>query len=444
MLAEVGAGPADDAARGPRTRLLKRNLVLIPIVRALNMCIIGQGVLNLFWEHTIGLDVQQMFYLQVLNSIALSVMEVPSGYLSDTWGRRNTLCLAAACKTISFGVYGVASSWLHCCVAELFLAGGYACWSGTANSILYETQAELGQRDQALNRESYAIFVSQGTEALAAIAGGLVASYVSLQAAVLVTVLPYALCFVLCVLLMEPQEGPKQAQEDDTLGFMGRLRATFARREVTQCMYPSLWLGASTYLAVWVHQLLYERNGLPLPLFGVAWGALNMAVAVASLLSPFFHRQFGLYRTQFGLGLWGMGCWMVMGWWWSPWAVIAGCALNLQRGINGPMFTTHLNHLLTTEQRATIQSCYSLLFRLLFCLLAVGVGWIAKSASLGTACITAGAVTGSAVSLTALYLLRCSSTSPSESTDGGLLTDEQPAPEAASEEEMGAVPTPSP
>ena len=53
--------------------------------------------------------------------------------------------------------------------------------------------------------------------------------------------------------------------------------------------------------------------------------------------------------------------------------MIAGCLLNAQRGVNGPMFTTHLNHLLSAEVRATVMSCYSLIFRLLFCGIAFGV-----------------------------------------------------------------------
>ena len=87
---------------------------------------------------------------------------------------------------------------------QISLAAGLACWSGTDKSILYESQAELGQQDLALHRESYAVFWAQGTEAAAAILGGLIATYVSLRAALLVTAVPYVVCLVLCAMMLEP------------------------------------------------------------------------------------------------------------------------------------------------------------------------------------------------------------------------------------------------
>ena len=73
-----------------------------------------------------------------------------------------------------------------------------------------------------------------------------------------------------------------------------------------------------------VPQLLYERNGLPVPWFGVAWALLNVSVAVTSLASPYVYKRMGLYGAQAALGLWGVACWALMGFWQSPWCARPG------------------------------------------------------------------------------------------------------------------------
>ena len=51
--------------------------------------------------------------------MVLSILEVPSGYMSDTLGRKLTLCIAAAFKVLAFTIYGLATNFSLCCVAEV-------------------------------------------------------------------------------------------------------------------------------------------------------------------------------------------------------------------------------------------------------------------------------------------------------------------------------------
>ena len=59
-----------------------------------------------FYESN-GLMMKDIMILQAVYSIAIVILEVPSGYLADVWGRKKTLLLGAIMGVIGFATYGV-------------------------------------------------------------------------------------------------------------------------------------------------------------------------------------------------------------------------------------------------------------------------------------------------------------------------------------------------
>ncbi|EME27162.1 hypothetical protein Gasu2_36130 [Galdieria sulphuraria] len=486
----------DSIAIAQREKRLKRNLVLIPIARALNMALLGQAVFNVFWSRDIGLDVQKIFTLQVVNSISVVSLEIPSGITSDTLGRKKTLVIACALKIAAFVVYGSAHSFVTCCIAEFLLAAGSAAWSGTDTAILYETAAELNRSAEALDRESSNVFVSQTVEGSCAILGGFLATWGSVRLAVSATALPFVMACLVTFGLIEPnwkspspsyepshlsdgveledragESDPidtedltmdplkeyiplhsKSPNDSDTteevlqkgnnfesisLGnsednidvsnhqvlsredrldmdhgrvfdFVGcqcfrlfhhqwiLVAATLQMSQVFEAMCSTIFVSCATYTAVWFYQLLFERANMSLDAYGPSWAVLNFAVALGAYLSPIFYRKLGLFLTQSILGLWLLSCFIALGLWISPWVVVIGCLLNMVRGINQPMFITHLNHLLPSSCRATMGSVYSLGTRLLFSGGALILGIVSRVYNLTVACIICGIFYGGA------------------------------------------------
>ncbi|GJQ09552.1 hypothetical protein GpartN1_g1343.t1 [Galdieria partita] len=486
----------DSVAFAQRTKRLERNLVLIPIARALNMALLGQAVFNVFWSREIGLDVQKIFTLQVVNSISVVSLELPSGITSDTLGRKKTLVIACALKIMAFVVYGSAHSFVTCCIAEFLLAAGSAAWSGTDTAILYETAAELNRSAEALDRESSNVFVSQTVEGSCAILGGFLATWGTVRLAVSATALPFVIACLVTLGLIEPnwkspiqsyepshpsdvveleeartEENEPNYSEDFTIEplkeyipfslkdpkesgtteeaiqkgnhleslslddgeqnmnnssqqllnveeplnidregvldvgcqcfrlfhhqwilVMGTLRIC----QVFEAISSTLFISCATYTAVWFYQLLFERANMSLDAYGPSWAVLNFAVALGACLSPMFYRRLGLFLTQSFLGLWLISCFIALGLWISPWVVVIGCLLNMVRGINQPMFITHLNHLLPSSCRATMGSVYSLGTRFLFSGGALILGLVSRVYSLTVACIICGIFYGGA------------------------------------------------
>lgn len=58
-------------------------------------------IIAIYWQDQ-GLTIQDIFLLQVIFSVAIVVLEVPSGYFADVFGRKSSLVLGVLTGTLGF------------------------------------------------------------------------------------------------------------------------------------------------------------------------------------------------------------------------------------------------------------------------------------------------------------------------------------------------------
>ncbi|MEM9132670.1 MAG: hypothetical protein AAF962_10280 [Actinomycetota bacterium] len=119
----------------------------------------------LFWMPTAFLFLVEQFGLatalrvQAVYYAAVVVCEVPSGWLSDRLGRVLTLRLVAVCWLGAHLLFVVAPSTVGLSgvvVAQILLAAGYACLSGTDVTLHFDTLEALGRAEEFEEREAEA------------------------------------------------------------------------------------------------------------------------------------------------------------------------------------------------------------------------------------------------------------------------------------------------
>ena len=86
-----------------------------------------------------ALEISAVYYLTVV------LLEVPSGYLSDRYGRRPTLIMSSIAAICSYAVFIVADSYVELLLGQCLLAMFFALKSGSDNSLLYDTLKALGK-----------------------------------------------------------------------------------------------------------------------------------------------------------------------------------------------------------------------------------------------------------------------------------------------------------
>ena len=130
-----------------------------------------QAIWFLFFQDR--LSAAEAIVLYAVYDIATTVLEVPSGYLSDRVGRRLTLMLAATTTLAGLLLLSFADGFLAFALAQACLGAGTAFASGTDSSLLFESLAGQNREEEIEAQELRAWRYSFTALAFSAITGGM-------------------------------------------------------------------------------------------------------------------------------------------------------------------------------------------------------------------------------------------------------------------------------
>ncbi len=136
-------------------------------------------ILSLYFLSLPDTTAQQIGLYIGIGSLAGFLLEIPSGYLADTFGHKFSLILAKLSLLLSTCFFVFSSSLIYFIFGSVFISAGFAFASGTSSAFFHNTLTNL-------NRES-----EFGT------LSGKIRGYVSLVSAFLILALPFLSSFSL-------------------------------------------------------------------------------------------------------------------------------------------------------------------------------------------------------------------------------------------------------
>ncbi len=202
---------------------LTRSVRLYPIYAPLTQAYFWLPVFFLYFNQ--HMPIEQVLRLEAIYYVAVVILEVPSGYLSDTLGRRLTLLISAVSAIFAYALFFLGDSFDVFVLAQIGLAASMAFRSGTDTSFHYDLLKCLGREDAYPQREARItrnVFIAS---AGAALLGGVVSIY-ALRVAYGLSLLAACVAFVLVLLFAEPDRESSSARQAS--GFFSQIRACFA------------------------------------------------------------------------------------------------------------------------------------------------------------------------------------------------------------------------
>jgi len=153
---------------------MDNNIRLYPWFRFFQNLVFWQGIWFLFFQDR--LSPAEAILLYAIYDIATTVMEVPSGYLSDQVGRRITLILSGVAGIAGSALLIFGDSFLAFAAAQVLIGAAAAFSSGTDSSLLYESLSSEGRSDEVETHELRAWRAGFVGLAISALTGGLMAT----------------------------------------------------------------------------------------------------------------------------------------------------------------------------------------------------------------------------------------------------------------------------
>ena len=130
----------------------QRNLRLYAAYQITTHVIPWLPIFFLYFNQYVSLD--QAVRLAAIYYISVVILEVPSGYLSDRWGRRPVLIIGSLLSLTAYLLFITAEGFSALVVAEIFLAASIAFQSGSDTAFHYDVLVSMGREEEYSERES--------------------------------------------------------------------------------------------------------------------------------------------------------------------------------------------------------------------------------------------------------------------------------------------------
>lgn len=130
---------------------LEKNFSHMFWIQALLNIRIFSIISTLFFLHR-EITLSQIFYLSIIWAVTNLLFEIPSSYLADKLGRKKTIILGIIFSLLYWILLIFAHNFLIFTIAFIFTSLQFACFSGTTDALIYDTNKELGKKSNSLKK----------------------------------------------------------------------------------------------------------------------------------------------------------------------------------------------------------------------------------------------------------------------------------------------------
>ncbi len=157
----------------------------------------------LYFEHVTNSYALAMSLFAVA-SFTTTLLEIPTGVISDYLGRKNTLIAGLLATLFSLIMYAIAPSFLILAIGAVFEGVAYSLYSGNNDALLFESLKENGKEAEYAGSQGKISSLSSASGAVAALASGFIAS-ISFVYLPWISVFFVAIALVIALFIVEPR-----------------------------------------------------------------------------------------------------------------------------------------------------------------------------------------------------------------------------------------------
>lgn len=339
---------------------LKSNIWKLYFFKILYGFFLSIPIIVLFWQEN-GLSMFEVMVLQGLFAVAVIILEVPSGYFADQYGRRKTLMMASVFATLGITAYSLGHGFIEFLLGEILWAVGVSLVSGADSAMFYDTLIELGQESKYKEKWGKASSYYMFSAAIAAITGGLIADF-NLRWALYAQIPFFAAMVPIAYSLKEPDHH-RDVSGKERKTMKAVVNEVFERPKLRNLIIYGAFVYAALQTAFWFYQPYFKLSGLDVAVFGLVFAGFNVVSAFASKYAHSIEERLGKELSLVLLTVLVVTSLALMSSFVVTFSFVFIFLQQFARGFSKPVISDYVNKIVDSENRSTILSTHSLLGR---------------------------------------------------------------------------------
>tara|TARA_B100000767_G_scaffold247433_1_gene247714 strand:- start:873 stop:2039 length:1167 start_codon:yes stop_codon:yes gene_type:complete len=360
---------------------LRHNILKMYLLKGVLWFMVAMPIIVLFFQEH-GLSLTEVMILQAIYSLSVALFEIPSGYIADLFGRKQTIALSTVFSFAGYLVFSFYSGFYAFAIAQILVGIGGSLMSGSDSAIIYDTLLETSSKTSYTKIEGRNYAIGNFSEAFAGILGGFLAVGsiylpIYLQTSILFFSIPIALT------LVEPTMHEENKLDRSFKAIFEVVKFSMVdNKKLRWLIIYSSAMGVATLSMAWFAQPFFKEIRVPLAYFGVLWAGLNFSAGLTSFNAYQFDKKENNYKMLIYLSLAMVMSFILLGFNSSMYGLIFILIIYLLRGIVTPILRNAINENTTSNKRATVLSIRSFIIRISFATCAPILGYIAENYAL--------------------------------------------------------------
>ena len=376
--------------KSSESSIVRSNIWKLYAIQALTQALFAIPIIVLFWRSH-GLNLQQILLLQAAFAATILFLEIPTGYIADRWGRKQTIVAGCFFGFLAYFVYATSTNFWQFFLAEIIIGIGASLLSGSMEAVTYDTLLELGEEKTYRRVAGNQSFWEFNTEAVSSLIGAALAT-ISVALPMWVTILPMGAALMISFSLHEPKSHRPRTDYRFRAVWNVSTNTLVHHRGLRSIILLHGVLSAMTLTFFWFFQSYQTLVGLPVWLFGITHATTVFAGAYAARTASRLEKQVDDRLLLIGIAIVVVGSFLALGLSPTVWLLGAFLVSRIAWGALGPVTADMVNRMTTSDVRATVLSLRSLFGRFIFVCTSPFVGGLADARSISVALPVAGAI----------------------------------------------------
>ena len=348
-------------------------------------------IVVLFYQDN-GLSLTQIMIIQSISSLIFVLLEVPSGYFADVFGRKKALMINGAFSAIAMFVFAIGTNFYYFLFASILWAIAGVFISGADQALAYDTLKDLGKENQYKKTWGSVSFYYFIGVSFASVIGGLLGK-INYRYPYYAMIPFMFLLIPLAFSLKEPQRHKTIFTKNYLFDLFKVIKSSVLKNKKLRWLlvYSAVIVGF-IQAAYFFYQPYFKLTGLNIAYFGVVFAGFNIIVALSAKYSHKLEEKIGQKKSLILLVVLVGGCYFLMSNFIYLFSFVFAFLIQFVKGFSSIVISDYVHKLTDSSIRATVLSVKSLIEKMFGAVLLPFIGWIADVYSLQQALSLSGTI----------------------------------------------------